>query len=58
MTAPFKFWLGLSGETLGYFVPSDEWDFINGYEEKVSISKTAGDDMQAILLAAIAEDSK
>ena len=31
MTAPFRMFLGLNGDTLGYFVPTDEWDPINGY---------------------------
>jgi len=43
MTAPVKMFFGLTGDTLGYLVPSDEWDLIGGYEEKVSIHKDFGD---------------
>ena len=25
MTTPFRLFLGLTGDTLGYFVPTDEW---------------------------------
>eukprot|EP00004_Rigifila_ramosa_P016310 TRINITY_DN385_c0_g2_i1.p2 TRINITY_DN385_c0_g2~~TRINITY_DN385_c0_g2_i1.p2 ORF type:complete len:432 (-),score=110.11 TRINITY_DN385_c0_g2_i1:144-1370(-) len=42
MTAPYRFFFGLSGDALGYFIPSDEWDVAN-YEEKVSINKWVGD---------------
>jgi hypothetical protein len=56
MYAPHKFWLGLNGETLGYFVPSDEWDFFNNYEETVSIGKTAADNIQAALKKVILEE--
>ncbi len=56
MHAPFKLFLGLFGGTVGYFVPSDEWD-ITRYEEQVSIDKMAGDDIRDILLDMIANDN-
>jgi hypothetical protein len=43
MNSPFKLFLGLTGDTLGYMVPSDEWNYLTGYEEKVSIDKFFGD---------------
>ncbi len=45
MQAPHKLVLGNTGDALGYFVPSDEWQTgkNNNYEESVSMGKTAGD---------------
>lgn len=45
MHAPHKIILGNTGDALGYFVPSDEWQTgkNNNYEESVSMGKTAGD---------------
>jgi len=45
MQAPHKLILGNSGDALGYFVPSDEWQTgkNDNYEESVSMGKTAGD---------------
>ena len=45
MTAPFRLFLGLNGDTLGYFIPTDEWRTgRNGnYEESVSLNEFVGD---------------
>ena len=52
MTAPAKLFLGLSGGSIGYLVPSDEWlsGRHNGYEESVSISSHASDQLSELLL--------
>ena len=54
-----RFFLGLNGDTLGYFVPSDEWwtGRHDNYEEKVSLNKFAGDDARDYLIAAIEADN-
>jgi hypothetical protein len=59
MTTPFRLFLGLTGDTLGYFVPTDEWlTGRNGnYEETVSINKFVGDVTRDTLIAAIERDS-
>lgn len=58
MKAPFHLFLGLSGDTLGYFVPSDEWEDgrHKGYEESVSTNRFAGDNELARMLDMIAKD--
>jgi hypothetical protein len=58
MTSPFHLWLGLTTDSLGYFVPSDEWQTgRNGnYEEGVSTGQAAGDNAVRVLNAAIARD--
>lgn len=45
MKAPYRMILGNTGDALGYFVPSDEWQTgkNDDYEESVSLGKTAGD---------------
>lgn len=45
MSAPHQAILGLSGDSLGYFVPSDEWmtGLNEDYEESVSVGEAAGD---------------
>ena len=45
MLAPHKILLGNTGDALGYFIPSDEWQTgkNNDYEETVSMGKSAGD---------------
>ena len=45
MLAPHKIILGNTGDALGYFVPSDEWQTgkNDDYEESVSLGKSAGD---------------
>jgi Neutral/alkaline non-lysosomal ceramidase, N-terminal len=58
MTSPFHLWLGLTTDSLGYFVPSDEWQTgRNGdYEESVSTGQTAGDNAVRVLQGAIGRD--
>jgi hypothetical protein len=58
MHAPFRLFLGLNGDTLGYFVPSDEWEDgrHKGYEESVSTNRFAGDDELARMLDMISKD--
>jgi hypothetical protein len=58
MTSPFHLWLGLTTDSLGYFVPSDEWQTgRNGnYEEGVSTGETAADNAVRVLTTAIARD--
>jgi len=41
---------GLTGDSIGYLVPTEEWDPSTGYEEKVSIDRMFGDNSQAIAL--------
>jgi len=45
MKAPHRMILGNTGDALGYFIPSDEWQTgkNDDYEESVSLGKTAGD---------------
>lgn len=58
MTAPHQPVLGLASDSLGYFVPSDEWmTGLNGdYEESVSVGMEAGDVTRDLLLDMIAAD--
>jgi hypothetical protein len=58
MTAPFRLFLGLTGDTLGYFIPTDEWlSGRNGnYEETISINKFVGDVTRDALVALITAD--
>jgi hypothetical protein len=58
MTAPHQAVLGLATDSLGYFVPSDEWmtGLNDNYEESVSLGETAGDTTRDILLDMIAVD--
>jgi hypothetical protein len=59
MRTPFKLFLGLTTDTLGYFVKSDEWmmGHNDNYEESVSLGPTAGDNAVRILSDAIAKDA-
>jgi hypothetical protein len=58
MTSPYRLFLGLTTDTLGYFVKSDEWmmGHNDNYEESVSLGQTAGDNAVRILSDAIDED--
>jgi hypothetical protein len=58
MTAPHQVVLGLATDSLGYFVPSDEWmtGLNDDYEESVSVGMAAGDTTRDILLDMIATD--
>jgi hypothetical protein len=59
MTAPFRMWLGLTTDSLGYFVPHDEWHTgHNGdYEESVSIDEFAGEHARVVILGEIETDN-
>jgi hypothetical protein len=59
MKSPFKLWLGLTGNTLGYFVPSDEWKVgrHKNYEESISLDKHVGDRARDALLEIISRDN-
>jgi hypothetical protein len=54
-----KLFLGLTTDTLGYFVPSDEWQTgRNGnYEEGVSVDKGVGDRARDMLVTSIQADN-
>lgn len=58
MTAPHQAIMGLSGDSLGYFVPTDEW--LTGrnddYEESVSVGMAAGDLTRDLMIAMIEAD--
>jgi hypothetical protein len=64
MNAPFRLWLGLTTDSLGYFVRSDEWNIDgpdgnnrNGhYEESVSCDIGAGDTAAQLLMESIVGD--
>jgi hypothetical protein len=60
--APFHLFLGLTTDSLGYFVKSDEWLIgtpprHNGYEESVSCGETAGDNSIRVLTGLIGKDT-
>jgi len=60
MQAKNKFFLGLNGDTLGYFIPTDEWENApsgSGYEESVSLGEFAGDQTRDVLLDLIKQDT-
>jgi hypothetical protein len=58
MSAPHSAILGLSGDALGYFIPSDEWmtGLNSNYEESVSVGPAAGDRTRDLMLELIAAD--
>ncbi len=58
MTAPHKVVIGLATDSLGYFVPSDEWmtGHNGNYEESVSVGMAAGDVTRDLLIDMIAAD--
>jgi len=60
MFAKHKFFLGLSGDALGYFVPFDEWESgrNGGYEESVSTNPMAGDWGRDIVIGLIRADNQ
>ena len=51
MQAPVKLFLGLSGGSLGYFIPADEWetDRNENYEESVSLGQHIAGQVQELL---------
>lgn len=59
MKAPYRFFFGLTTDTLGYFVPNDEWntDRNGNYEEGVSLGQSAGDAAQAQAIELVEEDN-
>jgi hypothetical protein len=52
--------LGLTQDSLGYLIPSDEWGTgrNSNYEESVSVGKEAGDQVKAAVLALFKADGK
>ncbi|MCY1055365.1 hypothetical protein [Nannocystis sp. SCPEA4] len=59
MKTPHKMILGNTGDALGYFIPSDEWQTgkNDNYEETVSLGKTAGDTARDKINAMITADN-
>ncbi|MCY1012833.1 hypothetical protein OV079_46320 [Nannocystis pusilla] len=59
MKAPHKMILGNTGDALGYFIPSDEWQTgkNDNYEETVSLGKTAGDTARDKINALVTADN-
>jgi hypothetical protein len=57
MPGPHRLFLGLTNDTLGYFLPADEWmtGRNNSYEESVSLGPEAGPALAAALQALIEE---
>jgi hypothetical protein len=60
MTAQHRLFLGLTGNTLGYFVPTDEWKKgrHHNYEEMISIDRGMGDRVRDSLITLIKDQSK
>ncbi|KIG14341.1 hypothetical protein DB30_06943 [Enhygromyxa salina] len=58
MTAPHQVVLGLSGDALGYFVPSDEWNtgLNDNYEESISVGMDAADVTRDLLIELMSQD--
>ena len=56
--ADYRLFLGLTTDSLGYFVKSDEWNtgHNNNYEETVSTGETAGDNAIRVLTELIGND--
>ena len=59
MKAPHRIILGNTGDALGYFVPSDEWQTgkNDNYEESVSLGKDAGDNAHDHIVPLIEADN-
>ena len=59
MKAPYRMILGNTGDALGYFIPSDEWQTgkNNNYEETVSVGKSAGDNALKFISELIVADN-
>lgn len=60
MKADYRLFLGLTGDTLGYFVPTDEWnkDPANKkYEETISMHRDVGDRVRDTMLKLIRLDN-
>jgi len=59
MQAEHRMVFGLTGDTLGYFVPADEWETgrNDNYEEGVSLGKSAGDNAKKHALKLVEADN-
>lgn len=59
MKAEYRLFFGLTGDTLGYFVPSDEWHSgrNNHYEELISPNPGAGDHARELITPLISADN-
>jgi hypothetical protein len=57
LPGPHRLFLGLTNDTLGYFLPADEWmsGRNNNYEESVSLGREAGPALAAALRSLIDE---
>jgi hypothetical protein len=57
--SPYRLFLGLTYDTLGYLIPGDEWMSAPGsnYEESVSLGRQAGPTVQTALLELIGQAS-
>jgi hypothetical protein len=57
-TASYRLFLGLTTDSLGYFVKSDEWNtgHNENYEETVSTGESAGDNAIRVLTELVAKD--
>ena len=60
MKAPHRLLLGNTGDALGYFIPSDEWQmgYNDNYEESVSLGPDAGDKARDVINALILADNQ
>jgi hypothetical protein len=58
MGAPHQAIMGLSSDSLGYFVPTDEWNtgLNDDYEESVSVGMAAGDITRDLMIELIGSD--
>ncbi|MCB9751049.1 MAG: neutral/alkaline non-lysosomal ceramidase N-terminal domain-containing protein [Myxococcales bacterium] len=59
MKTPHRLLLGNTGDALGYFVPSAEWNmgYNDNYEESVSLGPDAGDTARDVINALITADN-
>jgi hypothetical protein len=57
--SPYRLFLGLTYDTLGYLIPADEWMNAPGdnYEESVSLGRQAGPTVSAALMELIGQTS-
>lgn len=58
MKSKYRLFLGLSGDSVGYFVPTDEWETgrNRNYEESVSMDREIGDKARDLLIQLIRGD--
>lgn len=59
MTTPHTMVLGQTGDSLGYFIPADEWNTgrNSDYEEGVSLGQAAGDTTRDVIVSMIEADA-